>query len=145
MCITVTVVVLQAFALPFESVTLDKLQALILWTEFVLIAIGLMFGTEPGRGEWHGYLMLAFFAAFGFTAAIACLIIVRDILRYTKVQYIGSMNKKHDLKINPKEFIVTTLYHWLRRADSNQLAVFSDMQSIRAKCLESHRPVAFSH
>merc|ERR1712216_491575 len=50
-----------------------------------------------------------------------------------RVQWIVQISNEHDLKINPKQFIITPLYTWLRNNPAEyEYELFRRMQSVRS-------------
>lgn len=131
--VTSIVVLAQAFARPFESVILDRLQTLCLWCEFVIIAVGILFGTVPGTTDAQLSLAYVFYSFFGATICVAGYCIFVDVRRFYKFQAISALSTTHELSINPKHFVVASLYPFLTGASESQLSLFRRSQAVRAK------------
>jgi len=132
--VTSAMIIAQTYTFPFESELLDKLQTGLQWTEFVIIALGIMFGTRPGQGELQD-LIIALFYFFFFMAMIAVAACVyRDVRRYSAKTWLQNISKKYNMNLLTHEHTLFTLYKWARRATGAEFEMFRYMQTqIRPK------------
>ena len=141
--VTVTVVMLQAAARPFESAALDRLQSVCLWVEIIFITCGLLFNTELGTpelpdgrpGKFTSVISALFFFFLFGTVILSSYFIYNDLKRFKKMKHIRLVPTEKELDINPKHFILRKLYPWLCSAPEHQLDAFREMSAIRKKYL----------
>ena len=69
----------QAFARPFESTMLDRLQTLVYSSQFCLLFIGLLFATDKGTTTLNSMLTAIFFGIFWTTVSCCGFIVLRDL------------------------------------------------------------------
>ena len=76
----------KAYARPFESSMLDRLQSSIYASQFCLLFMGLLFATDKGKYELNELGTKAFMIVFWITSAQCGFMVYRD-LRYLSLQY----------------------------------------------------------
>ena len=144
---------LHLYAHPFESQVLDQLQTAIIFSEATIIAVGLLFNTDPGSdtpaldfpdseaGHFHNNLTVMFFLVFGLTVLYAIYIGWRDYQRCKPVQTLVGFSKEHDLGLNPKPIVVKVFANWMGRPPSEtDLALLRDAQGAGQSALATHSP-----
>jgi len=104
----------QAYAKPYASELLDRLQTAAYSAHFIYLFFGLLFATEKGGNDLNDLLTNLFFAVFGIMFAMCLYMVVNDLKRYTRLQAVLSVNGEYKLAINPKQWASTPLSKWLR-------------------------------
>ena len=108
MVVTIGVLVAQAYANPFESTKLDRLQALCLVVEAAVLLIGMLFGTLEGEGRTS--LIVYFFIVIGIGFSSMALSAVADINKYYTLQRLTDAAKTKQIEhFAPKMFTTTIL------------------------------------
>ena len=132
--VTLVMMVLQSFARAYESTMLDRLQMAGYSTQFCLLFLGLLFATDKGSSKLNNFLANTFFVMF-WSMVVACSCAVyRDLKRYYRLDRLAAISAEHDLGINPKEIVVSTLHAWVSREPSaDEYARFREFLAARKK------------
>jgi len=155
MMLTVFIILLQTFFTPFASTKLDRMQTVLLWSEFSIILCGILFGTKMGKpsnnhelgGDYEGAITVICELILWTAIVVVLIYIITDILRFRKTKHITKISAKHDLSINCKHFGISVLYDWVVKVQHNEeeLQMFREMQAIRQKYpLPNHLVLPYS-
>lgn len=112
--VTTIVIMMYAFARPFESTELDRLQMCLLVCELFTIVIGILFNTVEGAGPHQGANEACFFILFVTAMLLFCRASIQDLVRYRAWNKMASIAVEHNIKgLKPKAFSVNVMTPWL--------------------------------
>lgn len=143
--ITIVVLGLQIWTNPFLSSVLDRLQIYCLGAEIALLVVGIFlpeFGAV-GRDTERAMLIAIFWVVFIVLMAIICDNVRQDVTRWRRRNTIAALSSEHELEINVKQIVITSMYEWLQHPNTGEKEweVLRQANSIIARLAKSRLPL----